>query len=87
MLSEINIPVLALFGETDMTVDWEKTKEFYEKTMKRSKGLTIKTFPNCNHNMWQAKTGGIYEFEDSSWEYIRCDGFLDSITDWLNELK
>ncbi len=37
--------------------------------------------------MWQAKTGGIYEFEDSSWEYIRCDGFFDLNTYWLNELK
>lgn len=87
MLSEIDIPILALFGETDMTVDWKKTKILYEKTMKENTDLTIKTFPNCNHNMWQAKTGGIYEFEDSSWEYIRCDGFFNSITNWLNELK
>lgn len=87
MLSEIDIPVLTLFGETDMTVDWKKTKMLYEKTMKENTDLTIKTFPNCNHNMWQAKTGGIYEFEDSNWEYIRCDGFLNSITNWLNGLK
>ena len=87
MLSKIDIPVLALFGETDMTVDWKKTKMLYEKTMKENTDLTIKTFPTCNHNMWQAKTGEIYEFEDSNWEYIRCDGFLNSITKWLKELK
>ncbi|MGB6034798.1 MAG: dienelactone hydrolase family protein [Cryomorphaceae bacterium] len=87
MLSRMEIPVLALFGETDMTVDWEKTKMLYENTMTANTDLTIKIFPNCNHNMWQAKTGAVYEFEDSSWEYIRCDGFLDSITNWLNELK
>ena len=87
ILSEINIPVLALFGEADMAVNWKKTKELYEETMGKSTDLTIKTFPNCNHNMWQTKTGGIYEFEDSSWQYIRCDGFLDSITNWLNDLK
>ena len=87
MLSRIKIPVLALFGETDMTVDWKKTKMLYENTIKKNTDLTIKVFTNCNHNMWQAKTGAIYEFEDSSWEYIRCDGFLDSITNWLNELK
>lgn len=86
MLSEINVPVLALFGETDMTVDWKKTKALYEKTMQLNSDLTIITFPNCNHNMWQAKTGGIYEFEDLSWTYIRCDGFLDSITNWLSDL-
>jgi len=49
--------------------------------------LTIKTFPNCNHNMWQSATGGIYEFEDKKRDYIRCDGFLDSITNWLNQIK
>lgn len=87
MLSRIDIPVLALFGETDMTVDWTKAKKLYEKTLEANTDLTIKTFPNCNHNMWQAKTGGIYEFENNNSEYVRCDGFLDSITNWLNKLK
>ena len=87
MLSDINVPVLALFGETDMTVDWKKTKLLYQESMADNPQLTIKTFSNCNHNMWQAETGGIYEFEESGWEYIRCDGFLDSITNWLNQLK
>lgn len=86
MLSEIDIPVLALFGETDMTVDWKKTKNLYEQTLLVNTNLTISSFPNCNHNMWQAKTGAIYEFEDSNWKYVRCEGFLESITIWLNEL-
>ncbi|GAA3521599.1 alpha/beta hydrolase [Aquimarina addita] len=87
ILSRIHIPVLALFGETDMTVDWTKAKKLYEKELETNADLTIKTFPNCNHNMWQAKTGGLYEFENNNSEYVRCDGFLDSITDWLNKLK
>ncbi|NMH89602.1 alpha/beta hydrolase family protein [Flavivirga algicola] len=87
MLSKIKIPVLALFGEKDMTVDWTKTKTLYEKTLRAKADLKIETFPNCNHNMWQAKTGAIYEFEDKNWKYVRCDGFLDSITNWLNQLK
>ncbi|WP_276391804.1 alpha/beta hydrolase family protein [Eudoraea chungangensis] len=87
ILSKINIPVLALFGETDMTVNWKKTKMLYENTMAMHTNLTIKTFPNCNHNMWQAISGGIYESEASNWEYIRCDGFLNSLTDWLNQLN
>ena len=87
MLLRINIPVLALFGETDRTVNWIKTKKLYEKTLEAKSDLTIKTFPNCNHNMWQAKTGGIYEFENNNLEYIRCEGFLDSITNWLNTLE
>ncbi|MGB5980570.1 MAG: CocE/NonD family hydrolase [Nonlabens sp.] len=87
ILSDIKIPVLALFGETDMTVNWKKTKALYQKSMGNNADLTIKTFSNCNHNMWQAKTGGLYESENENWNYIRCEGFLDSITDWLSALK
>lgn len=85
MLSKIDFPVLALFGESDMAVDWKKTKALYEKSMGDNPDLTIKTFSNCNHNMWQAKSGGIFEYEENNWKYIRCDGFLDSLTNWLNE--
>ena len=87
ILSRIDIPVLALFGETDKTVNWKKAKNLYEKTLGAKSNLTIKTFPNCNHNMWQARTGAIYEFENNNLEYIRCEGFLDSITNWLNKLE
>lgn len=87
MLSKIDIPVLALFGETDMTVDWKKTVILYNNTLQANTNLVLKTFPNCNHNMWQATTGGLYEFENSNWEYKRCDGFLDSITNWLTKLN
>jgi len=87
ILSRIKIPVLALFGETDMTVDWQKTKQLYEETLKTHTDLTIKTFPKCNHNMWQATTGAIYEFENNNWNYIRCDGFLNTMTNWLNQLE
>ncbi len=87
ILSKIHIPVLALFGETDMTVNWKKTKALYEKTLKPNTNLTLKTFPDCNHNMWSCSTGGIYELQENNKEYIRCDGFLDSITNWLTELK
>ncbi len=87
ILSRIDIPVLALFGEADMTVDWKKTKKLYEKTLESKTDLTVELFPNCNHNMWQCSTGGIYELQDDNKDYVRCDGFLDLITNWLKELK
>ncbi len=87
VLSRIDIPMLALFGEMDQAVDWKRTKSLYEKSLESNTDLTIKTFPNCNHNMWQCTTGGIYEFEDNTKEYVRCDGFLESITIWLDKLK
>ncbi|SEL09313.1 Serine aminopeptidase, S33 [Aquimarina amphilecti] len=84
ILSNVKIPVLALFGETDMNVDWKKTKLLYEKTVGQNKNLRTKTFSNCNHNIFECKTGGFYEFQDHKLPYKRCDGFLNTIEYWLN---
>ena len=87
LLADIHIPVLALFGENDRHVDWQTTRTFYQKAMKDNPALTIKTFKNCNHNMWRAQTGSVYEFEDEDWQYTRCEGFLSTMTTWLTSLN
>ena len=86
ILSGIDIPVLALFGEKDMAVDWKSTKSLYEAVLAPNTSLSIKTFSDCNHNMWTCTTGGLYEYEEAGWEYVRCEGFLRSMIDWLNDL-
>lgn len=86
-LSMIKCPVLALFGENDKNVDWKKTKALYQKTLGRNTDLTIKSFVDCNHNMFQSKTGGFYEFQDDNLPWNRCDGFLDAMANWLNEIE
>ena len=86
ILSNIKVPVFALFGETDMNVDWKKTKLLYEKTMGHNTDLTIKSFPNCNHSILECETGGFYEFQDKKMTNKRCDGFLNAIETWLNEI-
>ena len=86
MLRRIDIPVLALFGSMDKTVDWQQTKALYEQCLTSSVDLTMRTFSNCNHNMWQCETGGLYELQASG-AYVRCEGFLASITEWLEELS
>ncbi|MEM6720390.1 MAG: alpha/beta hydrolase [Bacteroidota bacterium] len=83
ILSNIHCPVLALFGETDMNVDWKKTKALYEKTLAKNTQLAIQSFPNCNHNILECETGGFYEFQDNKLPYKRCEGFLDAIEEWL----
>ncbi len=85
ILSNINCPILALFGENDMNVDWKKTKLFYEENIARDTEMTIKSFPNCNHSMHECKTGGFYEFQDNDLSYKRCDGFLDVLENWLKD--
>jgi len=86
LLSSVNCPVLALFGEKDMNVDWKKTKALYEKTLGKHTELTVKSFPDGNHNLFKCKTGGFYEFQDTDLPWVRSDGFLKSMRDWLAKL-
>ena len=85
LLSNVNCPVLALFGESDMNVNWKNTKLLYRNTLGKNLDLTIKSFPNCNHNLFQCETGGFYEFQDNNLPWKRCDGALETITQWINE--
>lgn len=85
ILSSIDCPVLALFGEKDKNVDWQKTKALYEKTLGVHADLTIQSFPNCNHNLFECKTGGFYEMQDDSLPWKRCSGSLETMTEWLLE--
>lgn len=85
ILSNINCPVLALFGEKDLNVDWTKTKDIYERTLAPNTDLTIKSFPNCNHNLFECNTGGFYEFQDDGLPWDRCEGVLDVMTSWLED--
>lgn len=87
ILSKVNCPVLALFGEKDRNVDWKKTKSLYERTLGEHTNLTVKTFPDCNHNLYQCQTGGFYEFQDTKKPFRRCDGYLDTMQDWLEKLN
>lgn len=85
VLSGIDCPVLALFGEKDMNVDWQKTRSLYKKTIGQHGDLTIKTFPDGNHNLFQCNTGGFYELQDLDLPWTRCAGFLDQMTRWLTQ--
>ena len=87
ILSQVDVPVLALFGELDMNVDWRKTAALYRETLNSNGHLTIESFPGCNHNMFKANTGGFYEFQDYDMPWDRCDGFLESMSNWLSELE
>jgi pimeloyl-ACP methyl ester carboxylesterase len=63
MLARVNVPVLAIFGEKDRNVNWRNTVALYSKTIGKnpSANLTVRTFPDGNHNLQQARTGGLRE--------------------------
>jgi pimeloyl-ACP methyl ester carboxylesterase len=87
ILTKIQCPVLALFGEKDTQLDWQSTFYFYEETLgvRENSTLTIKTFPNCNHSMQKCKTGGMYENLNTDGLGGFCDGFFETMTEWLKE--
>ena len=44
--------------------------------------LTIRTFPDGNHNLQQARTGGLREMLTTS-EHRTSDGYYEAMADWL----
>ena len=85
LLSSIEIPVLALFGELDTNVDWRKTMTLYEQTIGSNPNAdyTVKVFPNANHMLRQAKTGGVREQNTLSWDWPLAEGYFETMRDWL----
>ncbi len=80
LLSGLNAPVLAIFGEKDRNVDWRKTRSLYAATM--GERLVVRTFADGNHNIQQAETGGFREM--LTMKYHRaCDGYYEAMEAWL----
>jgi uncharacterized protein len=87
ILNKIQCPVLAIFGEKDSQVDWKETMAFYKQTIGVNKKslLTVKTIPNCGHPILKCKTCGM-DYEDLKlYNYQPCDGYYDTMSDWLAE--
>ena len=82
-LGKINVPVLAIFGEKDSQVNWQKTKQLYERNIE---DLTVITLPNCNHAIQNSNTGGFHEtnmlFKKNGYE-PNCDNYVSTIESWL----
>lgn len=85
ILSDLDIAVLALFGEKDTNVDWRKTEELYSETIGRNQAadLTVRTFADANHNLKQSETGGVREMFGQPRGTPYAEGYLDTMTNWL----
>lgn len=86
ILSQISIPVLALFGENDRHVDWRKTKELYERTIGKPSAnhLKVVVFPNADHSIKLSKTGGYFEtMQTDYWKTPYADGYYESKIDFV----
>ena len=86
VLKTISSPVLAIFGGNDKHVDWKKTKKLYESTLglRKNARLSIKVFPNADHNLKMSKTGGYFESHNPDyWELPYADGYYGIMVEWL----
>ncbi|MEM1174730.1 MAG: alpha/beta hydrolase [Pseudomonadota bacterium] len=89
LLSSLDVPVLALFGEKDSSVDWRSTRRLYETTIgaNPSASLTVKTFPNGNHNLHKSETGSFKEMLELSNRPQMVDGYFETILAWLQSQR
>lgn len=85
LLGRLDIPVLALFGEKDRNVDWRKTRALYTETIGRNPKarLTVRTFPDGNHNLHQSATGGYREMLELLKSPVVSDGYYETMVEWL----
>ena len=84
MLAHVNVPVLAIFGEKDSSVNWRGTAALYSRTIGENPhaSLTIRTFPDGNHNIQQSRTGGLREMLEMR-ERRASVGYFEAMEDWL----
>lgn len=61
VLECIACPVLALFGELDLVVDWRDSRALYERCLARHGNLTVRTFPGMNHGLSACRIGSLRE--------------------------
>jgi pimeloyl-ACP methyl ester carboxylesterase len=85
LLGRLDVAVLALFGEKDTNVDWRKTRALYGQTIGRNPKarLTIRTFPDGNHNLRPARTGGYREMLETLKSPAMSEGYYETMLDWL----
>lgn len=85
ILSNIECPVLAIFGEKDTNVDWNKTMDLYKKTIGNhpNSKLSVKTFPAGDHGINKSITGAINEKK----ERVKCDGYYEIMVEWLKDIN
>lgn len=75
ILEKVRCPVLAIWGEEDMLVPAQKSKEIFEQALKKAdnKDVTLKIFLGADHGIIDKTTGKV------------ADGFLQTMGNWLKK--
>ena len=79
-LNKINCPVLAIFGDNDVNVDYKESMEVYKKSIKKS---TVILFKDADHVILSNKTGSTMEMINSLKSQNFKDGYIESMSTWI----
>ena len=76
-LADVDVPVLALFGNRDIQVDWRQSVEVFRDVFAHSgnQAAKIKVFRNADHNLFAART------KDAPPRFV--NGYLATMAEWL----
>jgi hypothetical protein len=81
-LSQLDVPVLAIFGDQDDKIDWRESARVYREAYDRAgnRDLTIKVFQNASHDM--LVTGPTESAQNPPGTQL-VRGYLDTMIAWL----
>ena len=93
-LKDIDMPVLAVFGEEDINVDAAESAAVYQREFEASghSEVTIKTFPNAQHSLLKSRY--FQALHPGVWFWLKlellgeaafAEGYLEFVTEWIVE--
>jgi len=84
-LEKVQCPVLALFGERDMTIDPEQNASAMKKAFSRghNRDAKVKVLPGLNYLLQKANTGLATEYASIS--ETMAPAALDAIGEWISK--
>jgi pimeloyl-ACP methyl ester carboxylesterase len=84
-LRRVQVPVLAVFGETDLQVPYKLNWPPMEEALREAGNpdVTMKVLPKANHLFLASETGSPAEYASLEKEFV--PGLLDLLTTWIKE--
>lgn len=83
LISQVQCPVLALFGSLDVQVTPRANLEPMREALQDNPGGEVVVFEGANHLFQDAVTGGVEEYATLDREFT--EGFADTVSSWILE--
>lgn len=84
VVAGVRCPVLAMFGENDLVVDWRTAAGFYRECLGEQGNLTLQAYPGLDHGLVPCATGTLREINQRR-SHEMAPACLDAMVGWLAE--